>query len=66
MILKRWALIEGNIVVNIVDQETQPTLFTENGKFWAEDPEKIATPNPVGYTRYEDGKFKNPPYTELE
>lgn len=59
MTLRRWALISGNTVVNIVDQEDQPVLFTEDGKFWVEDPQKIATPNPIGCTTYDDGVFFN-------
>ena len=59
MTLKRWALISGNTVVNIVDQEDQPVAFTEDGKFWVEDSEKIASPNPAGCTTYDDGVFKN-------
>jgi hypothetical protein len=57
MTLRRWALISGNDVENIVDQEDQPVLFTEGGKFWVEDPEKIATPR---VTKYENNVFVNP------
>lgn len=59
MTLKRWALISGNTVVNIVDQEDQPIVYTEDGKFWVEDPEKIASPNPAGCTTYDNGVFVN-------
>jgi hypothetical protein len=59
MTLKRWALISGNTVVNIVDQEDQPFVYTEDGKFWVEDPEKLASPNPAGCTTYDNGVFVN-------
>jgi len=59
MTLKRWALISGNTVVNIVDQEDQPIVYTEDGKFWVEDSEKIASPNPAGCTTYDNGVFVN-------
>lgn len=62
MTLKRWALISGNYIETIVDQEDQPVVFTEGGKFWVEDPEKIVTPR---VTRYENGVFVNPTFEPL-
>jgi len=56
MTLKRWALISGNTVVNIVDQEDQPTLFTEDGKFWVENAQKNIGPGCF----YENNVFVNP------
>jgi hypothetical protein len=56
MSLRRWALISGNNVVNIVDQEDQPVLFTEDDKFWIENPEKNVGP---GFF-YENGFFVPP------
>ena len=54
--MKRWVLVSGNTIVNIVDQEDMPTVFTEDGKFWVENPKKNVGP---GCT-YENGKFFNP------
>lgn len=55
MSLKRWALISGNTIVNIVDQENKPVLFTENEKYWIEDTEKVSG---IGCF-YENGEFIN-------
>lgn len=56
MSLRRWALISGNTVVNIVDQDDKPVLFTDNGKYWVEDTEKVAGTNFL----YENDEFVNP------
>lgn len=39
--MKRHALIDGIIVKMIVEQEDQPFVFTDNGKFWVECPNHI-------------------------
>lgn len=32
--MKRWANIHKNVVILVVEQETTPTVFTENGRIW--------------------------------
>jgi len=53
--MKRWALIDGNIVSMIVEQATQPQVFGT----WVECPNNVGP----GWV-YENGVFSPPPPPE--
>lgn len=53
--MKRHALIDGIIVKRIVEQDDQPDVFTDNGKFWKECPNYVG-PNWI----YQNGIFVSP------
>jgi hypothetical protein len=59
--MKRWTLIENGILTLVVEQDTEPFVYTDNGRYWVECPiniEGVGCPGP-GWG-YENSTFINP------
>lgn len=58
--MKRWTLIENGILTLVVEQDTEPFVYTDNGRYWVECPfiEGVGYPGP-GW-RYENSTFYPP------
>jgi hypothetical protein len=60
--MKRWALVKNGIVSMIVEQETEPTVFTSDTAFWVDVTDVFVGPDWL----YDGEDFSPPPPPEEE